>query len=84
MHRPVLDIDYPVRLVESTTKGHFHLYIDVPMTWQKQCDLMLAMEHAGILQYGYRKWSEQRGQSFVRPPWIRKPEKKIDEPIKTV
>lgn len=75
-HRPVLDIDFPVRLVPSTTAGHFHLYVDVPMTWEKQCILMAAMEKAGIVQKGYRKWSVERGMSFVRPPWVKKPEKK--------
>lgn len=74
-HRPVLDIDFPVRLIPSTTPGHFHLYVDIPMTWEKQCTLMLAMENAGILQFGYRKYSESRGMSLVRPPWVKKPEK---------
>lgn len=73
-HKPVIDIDFPVRLVESSTPGHFHFYIDVEMTWDQQCKLMLAMEEAGIVQRGFREFSEKRGMSFVRPEWVRKDE----------
>lgn len=27
-HSPVLDIDFPARLLPSTTEGHFHSYLD--------------------------------------------------------
>ena len=32
MHKPVLDIDMPVRVEPSSTPGHFHLYIDRAMS----------------------------------------------------
>lgn len=73
-HKPVIDIDFPVRLIESSTPGHFHLYIDVEMTWKQQVKLMDAMEEAGIVQKGFNKFSQLRGMSFVRPPWVKKKE----------
>lgn len=78
-HMPVLDIDFPVRLIESSTKGHFHLYIDVKMTWTQQCVLMAAMENAGIMQPGFRHFSERRGMSFCRPEWVKKPKEETLE-----
>lgn len=75
MHCPVIDIDIPCRYVPSTTPGHGHLYIDHPMTWKSFKAIMRAMENAGVVQSGYRKYSEQRGQAFVRPQWVKKPKR---------
>ena len=35
MHRPILDIDLPAALIPSSTPGHYHLYIDKPMEWDR-------------------------------------------------
>lgn len=66
VHRPVLDIDMPVRLVPSSTEGHFHLHIDKPMMWDTYVDLLEALEEAGIVEKGYVTVSKRRGYTAVR------------------
>lgn len=72
MHRPVLDFDFPCRLIPSTTPGNGHLYIDKPMTWEAFEALLTALRDAGLLQPGFVKNSIKRKATFVRPPWIKK------------
>ena len=71
-HRPVLDIDFPVHVVPSSTPGHFHLYLDKPMPWGKYRRLLSALESAGVIEKGYARVSEARGYTSVRLPWVRK------------
>ncbi len=72
MHRPVIDIDMPCRLVPSTTSGHFHLYIEWPMTWERYEALLEALEKAGVISSNYLKYSKIRGATFCRPEWVKK------------
>jgi len=72
-HMPVLDIDrMPVKVVESSTPGNFHLYIDRPMTWAAYARLLAALGAAGILEAGYVSASLERGATYVRKPGVRK------------
>lgn len=73
LHAPVLDLDFPARLVPSTTEGHFHLYLDVAMTWRTYHDLLLALGRAGVLEPNYVAASLARRQTFVRKPGVVKP-----------
>ena|ERR1700755_1226139 len=72
MHTVVLDIDVPAALVDSTTPGRHHLYIDTPMSWDVYVRLLEAMQEAGILEAGYVNASKDRGFTAVRLPWVRK------------
>jgi hypothetical protein len=72
MHRLVIDIDHRIKVVESTTPGHFHLYIDVPMSWDRALGVLTAMADAGVVEPGYVAASEARGYTAVRLPWVRK------------
>ena len=72
VHFPVIDIDVPVRFEPSSTKGHGHLYLDIPMSWDKYCALMSALVAAGVVEQGYLFFMKKNGQSTVRPPWIKK------------
>ena len=74
IHMPVLDIDVPASLVPSSTEGHFHLYLDVPLTWYEYSDLLYALSKAGILEPGYVEASVNKGGSFVRKPGVTKKE----------
>lgn len=67
-HAPVLDLDFPARLVPSTTEGHFHLYLDKPLDWRTYEKLLRALGDAGILEPGYVAASIRRKQTFVRKP----------------
>lgn len=73
LHKVVVDIDMPARLVPSSTPGHFHLYIDHEMTWRQYVQLLDALVEAGIVEPGYVKAAERRGFTAVRLPWITKP-----------
>jgi hypothetical protein len=65
-HLPCIDIDHPISVVESSTPGHHHLFIDVPMTWETYGRLLDALVEAGLVQRGYAEASASRGQTFVR------------------
>lgn len=71
-HRPVLDIDFPAKLIPSSTEGHFHLYLDKEMPWSTYEKLLAALAEAGIIEEGYAKASIARRYSTVRLPWEKK------------
>lgn len=66
LHAPVLDIDYPARLVPSSTPGHFHLYLDKPMPWPRYAFLLWALSVAGIIEPGYARAGLRRRGTFAR------------------
>lgn len=72
MHRPIIDLDMSAALIPSTTPGHFHLYIDKLLTWEKYAELLLALSSAGIVEEGYVSACLDRGYSSVRLPWVKK------------
>lgn len=71
-HAPVLDIDFEARLVPSTTEGHYHLYLDTAIPWEKYAALLDALAEAGVIEPGYAMASKARGASFVRKPEVKK------------
>lgn len=71
-HRPVIDIDLPIQVIPSSTRGHFHLYIDKEMSWDTYLHLLHALVYAGIVEEGYLHAAERRGFTAVRLPWITK------------
>lgn len=73
MHRPVLDVDFPCKVIESSTPGHSHLFIDRPMSWATYSELIDALAKAGIIERGYANAVQARGLSAVRLPWVKKP-----------
>ncbi len=73
LHSPVLDIDFPARLVPSSTPGHFHLYLDgLSMTWLDYEKLLTALAAAGVVQEGYVHASIARKATAVRVPGCKK------------
>lgn len=72
LHAPVLDIDFPARLLPSSTDEHYHLYLDKPMTWWRYKRLLKALYKAGIIEKGYWKGSLKQKQSLVRKPGVYK------------
>lgn len=79
-HRPVLDFDIPARYVPSSTPGHGHLYVDVPMDWERYEKLLLALRDAGILEPGYVAAAIMRKATFVRPEGVLKPKVPMTPP----
>lgn len=72
LHSPVLDLDVPAFLVPSSTPGHSHLVIDVPMTWDDYDQLLSVLAEVGIIEEGYYRASDRRGYSSIRLPWVKK------------
>lgn len=72
MHAPVIDLDFPCSLVESSTPGHFHLYLDRPVSWERYAALLKALRWAGLIEEGFYRLSIARGATFVRKPGVKK------------
>lgn len=74
LHRPCIDIDFPARLVPSSTEGHFHLYLDgCLIPHDKYMYLLAALASCGVISEGYLKHSTERGGTAVRMPGNYKP-----------
>jgi hypothetical protein len=71
-HRPVLDIDFPIAIIESSTKGHYHLYMDKKLSWFEYEKLLRVLEEVGIIEEGYLYASLDREFTSVRLPWVGK------------
>jgi hypothetical protein len=71
-HTVMLDIDLPARLVESSTPGHYHLYIDQRMRWGEYKDLLKALHKAGLIETGFYDASLRNHATMLRPPWVRR------------
>jgi O-acetyl-ADP-ribose deacetylase (regulator of RNase III) len=71
-HTIMLDLDVPATLVPSTTEGHSHLYIDVPLTWSRYTELLRTLGKLGIIEGGYMGASISRGYTSLRLPWVKK------------
>lgn len=72
LHYPVIDLDFPARLIPSSTQGHYHLYLDTPVDWGKFVAVLEAMVDAGLVEGGYVEASKERGHTCVRLPWVGK------------
>lgn len=69
---PVLDLDFDHLVVESSTEGHHHLFINVEMSYVKWAVLMLVLWWTGVIEMGNAVWSLRRGANFVRNPGTKK------------
>lgn len=70
-HYPVLDLDLEARLVPSSTRGHFHLYLDgLALEWDVYVRLLDALADTGVIERGYAEASKARGQTLVRVPGV--------------
>jgi hypothetical protein len=74
-HIVVLDVDHPAHLVDSSTPGHHHLYVEIPpCAWSDYVEFLQAAHTIGLIEEGYLNASIERGHSDVRLPWVRKGE----------
>jgi hypothetical protein len=71
-HAPVIDLDMPCELLESSTKGHYHLLIDKPMQWADYKKLLTALLEVGIIEKGWYDSALALKASSVRMPGILK------------
>jgi hypothetical protein len=71
-HKPVIDLDLDARLVESSTPGHHHLFIDKVLTWDKYVRLLCEHAEVGLVEPGYVSASIERGYTSVRLPHVKR------------
>lgn len=71
-HTIALDIDHRVRVIPSSTEGHSHLYIDVPLEWDDYARLLDLLDELGIVESGYVAASTRRRATHLRLPWVKK------------
>lgn len=71
-HKIVLDLDHPAILLDSSTPGHHHLYVDKTLTWEQYEKLLLVLGEVGLLEEGYVQASLERRYTSLRLPWVRK------------
>lgn len=71
-HAPTLDIDVPCQLLESSTPGHHHLYIDKELTWEQYRVLLSVLADVGIVEPGYYGASVRQGHTLLRRPGVTK------------
>jgi hypothetical protein len=69
---PIIDLDFSFRIEESSTPGHYHLYLDQPIGRVKFVILMLVLWWCRCVEMGYAVWSIRRMGNFVRLPGIEK------------
>lgn len=60
-HLPVLDLDIEHHYEPSSTSGHGHLFLNVPLSQLQMDELTDVLERLGIIQPGYRAAFEARG-----------------------
>lgn len=79
-HAPVLDIDYPARLVPSSTPGHYHLYLDREIPWHRYQLALWALSVAGLIEPGFARAAAARKMTFARTRPTKPPTQQTDAP----
>lgn len=65
LHRPCLDLDGPVRIVSSTTPGHFHLFLDRDVDWDDYVAFLDAAAKIGLVEKGWVDAAKREGCTCV-------------------
>ena len=68
IHLPLFDFDFQCDLVPSKTKGHFHLYTEKEVDWNKYKKVLEAMAEAGLLEKGWVNKAKKDGRAYLRKP----------------
>lgn len=69
---PYVDPDW-VDVVDSSTPGHSHIYVNAAMTWENYEPLLDHLRSRHVIEEGYYKAALARKATFVRPPGVLKP-----------
>lgn len=71
-HSIMLDIDLPAALIETSTPGHYHLYIDHPIRWNDYLAFLYMCSKIGIIEKKFLKMSKKMQATHLRVPWLEK------------
>lgn len=72
LHFPVLDLDFACTLIESTTPGHYHLFLDRGLTHAQYDKLLSTLVELGLYDKGCYSRFQKNGLTVLRLPWIEK------------
>lgn len=72
IHMPVIDCDYGIQAVASSTPGHYHLYIDRELTWPQYRALLDGMYKAGLIEQAWYENALKDQRTYVRLPHVKK------------
>lgn len=64
-HRRSIAFTVPVTLVPSTTKGHFHLYIDATLSSSDHQRLIECCRYAGLIEENYAAMVKKLGKGLL-------------------
>jgi hypothetical protein len=64
----ILEVEFPIQLIPSTTPGHYHLYLDRKISWEQYILVLESAHEAGIINKGFYEMSIKNGQSMVLLP----------------
>jgi hypothetical protein len=68
---PLLEISTYMKIVPSSSKGHFHLYLESAVcTWDQYLELLTVMKEAGWIDEGFVDRSKTYKRSFLLKPGI--------------
>lgn len=69
---PEFEIKAPVRVLSSSTEGHFHVYFDAEISAACHDDLLDAFEEAGIIGGDFRAMAKRVGMTLLIKPGLTK------------
>ena len=64
----ILEVEFPIQLIPSTTPRHYHLYLDRKISWEQYVLVLESAHEAGIISIGFYEISIKNGQSMVLLP----------------
>lgn len=74
-HQILLDLDCPHVYVPSSSSGHGHLILRTRVTFDEYVGLLEHMARLGIIEKGYVSATKNRGEGWLRVPWLTKNQK---------
>ncbi|KKR09437.1 MAG: hypothetical protein UT43_C0009G0009 [Parcubacteria group bacterium GW2011_GWC1_39_29] len=64
----ILEVEFPIQLIPSTTPRHYHLYLDRKISWEQYMLVLKSAYETGIINRGFYEMSIKNGQSMVLLP----------------
>lgn len=65
-HAVAIDIDTNCLLIDSRTPGHYHLYIDTSLPWERYLKLLEVMAECQIIEQGYLNAAKAAKATYLR------------------
>ena len=73
LHMPIIDCDFPVLAIPSSSQDHFHLYLLQLMPWEDYRKLLDVMLEINMIQQVWYDNAMAHGRTYVRMPNCQKP-----------